>query len=398
MSGADFEAEIRNSLRALNTQVTALSSNIDKLQGRGRVAGQEVSKAFQRTAVVAATAKREVAEAAKATGDWGTSLKSAGQALTKMGGPLGEVLGKLTGGAGLSGGLARAGVAAALFGLALKAGNAVMEASLDRTQKLIAAQREYGDIKREAVQTERQQALGAFNSQGDDLRRLFTRGNVEAIDEANRISKTGIDNAGSIRKGVAKAYTLTGFNEKETVIEAATQAAHMGDMGFDEGVSALMQDRGLLQSMMAPGGFQQGMERFILKGRGLPATAANRAKVADELTFSNARSHEGYYEQLNTTQGALNEVEKVGQDRFLMGGGAAAAKDALSRAAAPEGGALVDLARQQLREMTELKQLAEAQGKFYGFFADVFKPGGSFETQIIRLNNARAGAQFGPGG
>lgn len=395
---ADFEAEIRNSLRALNSQVTALGSNIDKLQGKGRVAGQEVAKAFQKTAVTAAMAKRETAAAAKESANFGKSIKASGEALTKMGGPLGEILGKLTGGAGLSGGLARAGVAAALFGIALKAGNAVMEATLDRTQKLIAAQREYGDIKREAVQTERQQALGAFGSQGDDLRQLFTRGNVEAIDTANHLAKAGIDDAGSIRKGVAKAYTLTGFNEKETVIEAAAQAAHMGDMGFDEGVSALMQDRGLLKSMMAPGGFKQGMERFILKGRGLPATAANRAKVSDELTFSQSRAREGYYAELNSTQGALNEVEKVGQDRFLMGGGAAAAKDALSRAAAPEGAALVDLARQQLREMSELKQLAAEQGKFYGFFADVFKPGGSFETQMIRLNNARAGAQFAPGG
>lgn len=391
---ADFEAEIRNSLRALNSQVTALNASVDKLQSKGRSAGREVGDAFRRAAPEAAKAKAAV-------DGFGGTVKKTGEALTKMGGPLGELLGRLTGGAGLAGGLGRVAAAAAVFGLAMRAGNAVIEAQIDRTQKLIDAQKELRDVRASARAAEQQQALGAAGGQGNDLRQLFVRGNVEAIDTANRLAASGIGDASSIRKGVAQAYTLTGMNEKETAIAAAQRIANMGDMPFDQAIGALVGDRASLKSMMRPGGFKAGLERFILKQRGLSPTAANRAKIGDELTFSetSANESEGLIAELNKTQGSLNQIEKVGQDRVFLGQSSTAAAGQLAAARSPESAAMLELFNRQQQADADMRALIRAQGPIMAGIKDALMligGQGSFETQHRRQQDARAGATFGP--
>lgn len=390
---ADFEAEIKNSLRSLAAQVTALGGVVNSSEAKVSKLGDSLKIAFKQGTDSLPGAKAKVDAL-------GQSIQKAGQAAQRFGGPLGELIGRLTGGAGMAGGLGKVAVAAGALGFALKAGTAIIDARISRTQSLIKAQEELRQVMSKANSEISAQALGAASSQGGDLRQLFNRGNVEAVDTANRISASGIDTSSNIQKGVAKAYTLTGHNEKETTIAAAQQLTNLGEMNFDEAVSSIMDDRPALKSMMATGGFKSGLTKFIAKKRGVARSGKNLAKISDELSFAenSANSPEGLIAELNKTQGSLNGIARVGQNRLFSGEASGPAQSALSEAKSPESAGMLELFNRQMRADEDLRMLIKSQGPIMAGLKDALMligGEGSFRNQLRKKQVAEAGAAFG---
>lgn len=389
---ADFEAEIKNSLRSLASQVTALGAVVNSSEAKVSKLGDSLQKAFKRGTQAIPVAKQQVDAL-------GQSIQKAGQAAQRMGGPLGEIVGRLTGGAGMTGGLAKAAVAAGLLGLAMKAGTAVIDVRIIRIGLLIDAQKKLSDATAKANEEAKGQALGASASQGGNLRTLFSRGNIDAIDTANSLEKSGIDTTDNIQKGVAKAYTLTGHNQKETVIAGAQHLANMGEMNFDQAVSALMADRPAIKSMMTTNGFKNGLVKFIAKNRGVSRSPENLSAISRQLDFSenNANSPEGLIAELNKTQGTLNGINRIGQNRVFNGEASIAASDQLATALDPMSTQMLEVMRQHLASQQRLEKLAEQQNIFFRSWENMTNVQGSYEVQRRRGENAFANAQFGNG-
>jgi hypothetical protein len=391
----EFEAEIRNSLRALTSQVSALSAGLDKTKAAGKKMGDEVDSAFKK-------AKEASAAAKKKQDDFNKSILQTGQALQKMGGPLAGIVGQLTGGAGLPAGLARAAAGAALLGIAWKAFSAVSEMNLDRTKKLIEAQRELRDVSTGAAKSIKSQALGAVSSQGANLKTLAFRGGGEDyINLANNLAKRGVTSLDDAQKGMASIAGVSyGRNEEEKLVvrqrlrEVGEQVALSGEGGFGETVDKIISDPVMMRRLANDGG-QSVTERMIVRNRGQLETSGNLETVRNQLKKRGSTPVEKIIKEVTGIQG---QTDVVKQGQITSGNAVGAATEELGSAKDPHSAAMVELFQKQMQADADLAKMAEQQGKVMGFMADIFKPEGSFETQLKRLANARAGALANPSG
>lgn len=397
---ADFEAEIKNSLRSLTAQVTALGNSTAVVDKKASSMSASVEAAFRRTNL-------QMKKAAEAGGSVGESIKKVGDAAKRAGGPLGEIMGKLTGGAGMTGGLASAAVAAGVFGLAMRVGTTVIDARVLSTKALIAATRELTAVKEAAAKKVGEQGLGAAGSQGQSLALLNTRGGPDAIIEANDIAATGVASASDVRAGVAASHLRRsrGVSEtmRRTVLEAAGQVSSSGEGGFAEAVNAILSSPQLIEKLVSEGAegvaarVVVGNRGQVPNGRNLGAARYDLANQHRLAVFGETASNRAVA-ALPGIAGVNNQLDEVGQNAIADGSAMGAARSALSAAKSPESAGMVALFAKQQQADDELRLLIKTQGRIMGDLKDVLMligGEGSFRNQLRKKQVAEAGAAFG---
>lgn len=319
---ADFTAVISNGLAAIRSSATA--------------AGSALAQTTNQLTRMGAVGEKE--------------MKRIGEAITKMGGPMGEMAGKLFGAAGMSGGMAKLGLVAAGLGIALKTLGVYMDNARAKAEAFAAAAA----------------SLRAALSSAGEAGKAFAAGSVgTGRDQARAENLFGKD-AGGRAQMMARAFGIetsdvlsamggTGgmpANQRAAALEAAYAAAATGELTATEAIG-MMSDpatRAIVVSQQAGGGLsaaQRGAAQIIMRRRGARGPTALREALDTVGSSGPAR------DRLAGVNQAGNIVTNSQQAAFVSGATEGAVRDAATRATNPEAAALTDW----------YKALVEAQRK-----------------------------------
>jgi hypothetical protein len=351
-----FEAEIRNSLGLLNSQVSVLTNGMEKLQKKGSDTGERLKKAFS--------------EAEKKQLEFEKSIQKTGQSLSKIGGPLGALASRLAGTVGLGGAYTAVGVAATAAGFAIKVANDLMEEQVQRVKRVIDVKKQLIEVNENARKAEQQQGLDAVSSQGNNLRLLEFRGGTGAVDRANDIAKTGVTSLDDAQKGVARAF---GFRNRDgsinstvrdNAIDAAKMVAGTGEAGFAETVNNILSDPRLVSLLQRSGGVEDVAQRSIVKARGLPETINNRASAMTDLSMIRLNK---FTDRINATQRTQAQTAIIGQDRLVNGDAESASRQQMAETKDPKSALELQFYSRQMQIIEELSKQAKARDeKWFG--------------------------------
>lgn len=199
---SDFEAQVRNDLRAIQVQVESLSRSTGKLNNETRRYGDAAGQAFRR-------GRTEITSTSRAAEGLGRSIGQTSQALGKMGGPLGEIIGRLGGGAGMAGGLGKVAAGAALAGIALKAFNAIVDKNLESARDAVEVHLRMAKAMEAAGEATKKLAAAGLGQAGA-RRSLLAAGGEGAVRDADAVEKDGIATAEEAAQGVASINNAFG--------------------------------------------------------------------------------------------------------------------------------------------------------------------------------------------
>lgn len=243
MSG-EFDAEVRNSLRALTAQVSALSKAQSRLESDTRRYGDTAAAAFRKGAGSVATATRNV-------DTLGQSVGRTSQAIGRMGGPLGSIISRLGGGAGLAGGLGAVGAAAAVAGIALSLFNRIVQKNLEDARAAAEAHVRMAKAMDQAGEATKRLAAAGLG-QATARRSLLAVGGEGAVRDADAVEKSGVASGEEAAQGVGAIYGAFGRfgkragNRAPALAIAADLAA--GGMPYAEAAAAVAQVPGDLNN------------------------------------------------------------------------------------------------------------------------------------------------------
>lgn len=157
------------------------------------------------------------------------TLKEAGQAASKAGGPLGGLAARVLGGAG--GPFAAVAVSAAAASLAIQAMNAASERAVNLAKDTVTWQQRVAKTIDDATKARAGVAAGGL-SQAQDTRLLLSRGG--SIDQARANVDQGIELSDSL-KGEA-AIALQSEDRQESIRKMAKTLARTGETSFTDAV------------------------------------------------------------------------------------------------------------------------------------------------------------------
>lgn len=319
----------------------------------------------------------------------GKNVNQAGQALGKAGGKGGAFSSQILGGAAGQGGFARLAVGAGLASLAFKAFSMVIEAGLDRVRKLIEAEKALNNV-RTTAQKELDSHAKAGESQAGDQRLLLALGGDLAKRLADAVTGTGVVERGAAAKGVQRVFQEAPEDHRLATIVLANEFAQLG-VDFNRAIDMILAGPGVAH----PDAGNATARRIARSELGFTGTDSD---VDRQMDAARGRVRGDRFVEANRrariTDSEIGEIER---DRSAERS-EELAREALIRTKAPEAVLMGQLFKAQQEQLGELQRLATEQGKVMGFMSNIFRPEGSFETQMRRLVNAQAGAQFAPGG
>jgi hypothetical protein len=291
----------------------------------------------------------------------------------------------------------------ALAGLAIKAVNAMFDAQIDRMDKATAAAKDYNAAIKSGQDIATAQARAGLSQEGD-IRKIVGRGGQSGY--ASRYAQENNISLSDAQRAVAAAQLLK-EGQRSMALGVGASVAASGEGSAGDAVEQIIKDprlRGRLNLNIKdfgdPATFVEEMKRrqdevasrIIAEKRGVrysPTLAAEaRANVANDP----------YLSQADITTGIENKGGIREQGRVANGETVAAARAAEGRAANPELSAIGDLARKQGELIDELRAKAALEKQYYGIFVgltEIFRPGGSFESQMRRLMQANGSASLG---
>jgi hypothetical protein len=209
MSGGSFDAVISNGMATIQSSSAAAGRSVDRLgDGFGRL-GEQGNRQFKRI----------------------------GEAISKMGGPLGEIGGKFFGAAGMEGGLAQLGLAAAAAGIAFKSFTAVLDAAEARAKAYTDALLGMRAAMKQAS-AEREGLAAGASDLGKTValaENVMGRG---ATAQAKEIAATYQIDQQDVLRGMAAAGGIP-KQMRVQILEIAAQAAATGEITMAEAVSKL---------------------------------------------------------------------------------------------------------------------------------------------------------------
>jgi hypothetical protein len=359
---ASFEAEVANNLRTIQSAVTALSARYTDLERRGTSAASKVAAELRKVGQSADQADRKAMSLQQRI----QRLAAAGG---KLGGPIGEGFGRMVGGFGMGG---AAGIGAgALGGLAVIGrviGNIDRE-NLEHTREVVRLSQRRAQIERDAASTRRQQGVSAVQSQGDSLKLLMSRGDLDAVEWANRVANSGVATTANAQAGVAQAFSLPGMHHKEAVMEAAYRVAATGEMDFAQAAQAAS-DPAMLARILRTGGVNDVASRLMVQARGQHLTPKNLTNARNDLDRTLNSTGDLFLGGILSTQSKLNQVDQEGQRAILRGQATAGASEMLAQAVDPASAALLEVNREHNQKLEELSTLAKEQLTVVKWFRD----------------------------
>ncbi len=420
--GADFEAELRNSLRGLTSEVAKLAKSMENAKTSARGVGDEAAKSmpgwnpapllsgsFRRPNGEASgapgignwrsmgKARREAREATKEADKLRRGFAQVGLALGRFGGPLGTIATHVGGAQGLSPGLGRLAIAAGVAGVAWMALNKVVDANIARVQVALDVQDKFRASAQSFRDMVRASADAGF-SREKMTRNLDTGGigpqgsNIQANNEA----ATGIAGAAGITRDEASgtvAELRNRFGGNAARFTNATERIKdlvASGMPLAEATEMTLHSGGLNSTPKTPeemAAFRQTTARLYARGTGARGQTTDQVRASMDAT-QEANGMQSLLDAGAEHRGTQDETSKANAYNAASGGARAGDRKDLAAARDPASAASLELFNSLAVEQNRIAQLSEAQGKLLGFISDLVKPEGSFSTQLSRLTMA----------
>jgi hypothetical protein len=309
------------------------------------------------------------------------NFKDGAGVASRAGGPAGSFTSKLLGGGAMEGLFGKLAVAVSLGTLAFRGFQAAVDASLDRVRLMIEAQR---SMRQVTEQTDK--ALENMAKRGEAQARgrtgAIAAGGQGAADDIDMVTSTGAATDEQATRGVASLYGRFGKTGRARKgVDIAMRGA-MGGLDFDQVAEALTKLGPAIENNDA-------VDRLL--GR---MSQKQTGRVGDPAQIWRERMQninaDPFLMEARNQQAARSGIAGLERQAFMGSGlGQAEASAAASPRAVAENEAYIKLNQ----TMEELKKQAEAQGVVNGFLADIFRPEGSFNTQLRRLIDAQAEAR-----
>jgi hypothetical protein len=352
-SGSIDVTQMVSALRLLKTELDGVSRSLGGINNNGDKAKRTLQDNFRESAKVAG----------------------------KAGGPAGGFISKLSSGAGMDDIFGRLAVGVSLATLAFKGYQAAIDASLTRTQLLIAANK---DLRNETDQTDKAVESLAKRGEAQAAGRtaLIAAGGQRAAADADMVSSTGAATPDQAQRGTATLYGRFGDTDRaRNAVDIAMRGA-MAGLNFEEVANELTK---LGRSIDDSSHSDRLLGRMVQRqtgGRGDPEELL-RGRLGNLNT-------DDFIKKAREQAGVRSAIPGIERTAFL---GSDVARKDLAEASGP-GAAIASESFKKLEQtMDDLRQLSKAQGPVMGFLADIFKPEGSFETQLRRIAIANAEAR-----
>jgi hypothetical protein len=270
---SEFEAELRNSLKSISTQVNILSKGLDAVKSSVSESGQQLKRRFHEARGEAENLNHEIYET--------------GHALKGLTGIFGELSHVLTGGFRFEGGLATIAVSAAAAGFAFNTFKEILKGVAEEELKTFEVTQKLGEAIYTASRRAEHAKLSLGESQIDDTKRLVARTGEQGLEQARGLAggHNGITLQEAIR-GVSSAALINNPRARERAIEVARRIAVIGEGKFDETINNISGNRGILGSLAGSGDIHDSVERQILNNQGRAPTKANRRSATREYLRS----------------------------------------------------------------------------------------------------------------
>lgn len=308
------------------------------------------------------------------------TFKDSAQAAGKMGGPLGSWSSKLFGGASMGDGFGRIAVGLSLATVGFRAYQSVVDAAIERTRMFVAAQKEVRDIadqtdkamdsmaKRGEAQAESRLKVIAFGKNAESDADMMASDGLMSQQEANEAAAILYGRFGDSEMAKAGVDTvMRGAHGGLDPIRVAKELIKHGNVLTDSSQSDSM-----LGWMAMEDSGAQGDPEEIWKNR-----------------MSNFKNSP-YAQAVWRNRADRSGIPGLERSAFMTAG--LGAKDA-AQAANPQAFFENEAFKKFSQSVEDLKKMAEAQGPAARILADVFQPGGSFQTQLDRMINANAEAR-----
>lgn len=383
----DLQADISVRLGQTLTHISRLEEKIGKVDSAIRRANRSGRDSQRQIG-------RSMEQAGVATGGAQQKLKAWSEALTRAGGPVGELAGRVGGGAGLAGGMGKAAIAIALVSTALRVLDAASARRIQRVRELIGAERELANARRAGIQAEGAQATAGLSQEGE-LRLLYSRGGPGAVQLADQIAQSGIGGS-EARRGVASALTIADPRARAVALSAAQALARTGEMGFAAAVDQVAGNRALQRRFAGMQGDVGVDARSIsdnaAAAAGLVLGQTGRSMSGRQVQDAYMRAgFSGYLGQASAVRGVTAQTEVAQRGLVERGAAMAPAMQALWQAQDPIGEALRALQQQQAIAISQLERMERVEGGLTRWTRDMgMWLGGEGSAHQQRLRQQRA--------
>ncbi len=341
----EMDAELRNTLRSLQSTI----------EGVGRAQKKttdEVSRFADAAKRAYGGAKKPIDDADKKAKDHAKTWRDVATAISRIPGPIGDVVGRLAGLQNANQGMARLGLYSAAAGIAIGLVVKGLERSGLQARDSAAAWRTMTEAMLGAHKASL--AIGtAGASQAAERRRLVGAG-PEAVAHAAQLatSNTGIDES-EANKGVGTIYAKYGNGARaRATVEAARAVSQTGVMTFSEAADAMV---AYGADASQPGVARAAAARIYVNKTGQRGVDPNEA-------FSTALANTGGDPFLQKAAGVTvtnNLTRGAQRDAVLSGAAQSAADEELANARNPVAQAVLQVANANAQTVAELKRIAD---------------------------------------
>lgn len=308
------------------------------------------------------------------------NLKDAGGVAGKAGGPVGSFTSKLLSGSSMDGVFGRMAAGLGVATLAFRAYQSVIEAALDRTRLFIEAQR---NMRAVTEQTKTAVDAQARRGEAQAAGRIdaIANGGQSAANDIEMLTGSGGATPEQANEAVSTIYGRFGNTARA---RNAVDTTMRGTLG---GLSAPEVAKNLTQMGAAVDNNDQ-VDRML--GR-MSQLQTGRVGDPQQIWLERMRNLNGDEVTMKARQNSAARSVIPGMERAAFLKSSLANSDLADQSSSSK--LQLDAFNKMAQVMEELKLQAKAQGTVNGFLADIFQPGGSFETQMRRLAIANAQAQ-----
>ncbi len=374
---SEFEAEIRNSMRALQSAIEGVGKAQMKTTAEVARFGQVAGGAFKKPK----TDAELLEEAAKKQGK---AWRELGHAISKVGGPIGELAAKFGGGMGMEGGLSRIAVAAVVVTVALKAVSAVLNKQTQDAKDAGDAWKKMTDAIEGAQEKGRSASLGGVGAAGG-RRKVRATGGEEGIEQLDDLVSKGVVSEDEATAGLSAIYGRFGRTAQARAAVHTARALASTGVPFSHAASELAKGG---SDTSLPGVGRQTAGRIFNDYYGAVQGGADNFNQALYDTGGDK-----YLGQAAEVQGVQAQTAAVRRGQVTSGEALGVARDQLADAKNPAAAAIQKVYDAHVKEIELLQKLAELQSNAAANLKDlgvIFGGEGSFEYQRRRKENTFA--------
>ncbi|MES2340007.1 MAG: hypothetical protein V4537_18085 [Pseudomonadota bacterium] len=372
---SEFEAEIRNSMRSLQSAIEGVGKAQVKTTAEVARFGQVAGAAFRKP-------KSEAEQLEEAAKKQGKTWRELGHAIGKVGGPLGELAAKFGGGAGMEGGLSKIAIAAGLVGVALKAVSAVLNKQTQDAKDAADAWKKMSDAI-EGAQEKGNAASLAGVGQAGGRRKVRAIGGAGGIAELDDLTQNGGIGEDEATAGLSSIYGR--FGRTNQAIAAISTAKALAQTGVPFSHAA---------SELAKGGADLSLPGVARQTAGRVFNDYYGAVQGGEANFNQALADTGgdqYLRRAASVQSVQGQTESVRRGQVTAGVAEGVARGQLSEAKNPAAAAVSKVFDAYQKEAALLAKVAELQSYIAGNFQDLgvlFGGKGSAANEAAGKDNA----------